>query len=183
MKYKLILLSFFTLIFLSGCTNTAYYVEPLGNKNAKLFVDRNKLLANYAFPLEIVLRLDNAIINENQYPKMSVLVSEGKHILSMDIITFYFGGREKFNTTKAYEINFKANETYEVSAKIDEERLKEKTDDVEASYFIKSKDINIKEKLVLEDSSFINYNRSPEHNAIISEATNAVIQTVVLPLF
>ena len=165
----------------TGCSSVSRYVEPFDeNNNAELFVDISELLENESFPISITLELDGKVIDTFLYPTMEVYVAEGEHELVLDITAYYNGYRAKHNISKIYNINFKANETYKVSAKVLESKLRKLTDNALVSYSITSMEVNITDKLILEDSFFKSIPRGSQENRN-KNIVDAVIQTVVLP--
>lgn len=162
MKFKYLLLSLIVILISTGCIGPykqyPAYIQPVDSERmSKLKVNTDDLIANYAFPLEINMHLDGQIIDDNNYPELSVNVTSGKHTLMLEITAFYHGGREKYNITKVYTIDFKPENTYMVSAKINKERLEEVTEDVEVSYTISNNDLKFEDKMVLKDSYLRTY--------------------------
>jgi len=184
MKVKTIALILLVLIF-KGCAKNKY-VDPIDEINtAVLTVDLVELLKNDNFPIDMSLELDNKVIDTSEYPSMDVTVLAGKHKIILEITAYYTHNNErraKHNVTKEYVIDFKPNNTYIISAKVLKDKLTNIADNVDAIYSIQSQHLNIKEKIVLEDSVFRSFRPS---SLTQKEATeniiDSVIQTVILP--
>ena len=185
MKFKNLLLSLLTTLIFTGCMGPykqyPTYKQPMDSERmATLKVNTDNLNANYAFPIEIYMHLDGHKIDDIAYPDLSVNVTPGKHTLMLEITAFYHGGREKYNTTKLYTIDFKPKNTYVISAKIDAERLVEVDEDVEVSYTISNNDLKFEDKMVLEDSPLRTAYGNPHSERAINNALSGVIQTLIM---
>lgn len=186
-KIKLILLiNFFLLFIFSGCANKNLYVDPIDENNtARLSVDLEKLSKNENFIIDLILELDGKVIDSRLYPSLDVGVLPGKHNLSLEITAYYIynnARRAKYNSTKEISIDFKSKNNYIVSVEIFENKLKNLNDNVKIEYTVKSKNFNLADNLVLEDSglrSFHPSSKTPEQ--VSREVLDAVIQTVIIP--
>ena len=157
------------------------YIQPVDSERmAKLQVNTDDLIANYAFPLEINMHLDGQIIDDNNYPELSVNVTPGKHNLMLEITAFYHGGREKYNVTKLYTIDFKPKNIYMVSAKIDKERLEEVDEDVEVSYSISNNNLKFEDTMVLEDSYLRTVHGNPNAARAADYALDGILQILIM---
>lgn len=169
-KINYLLLSLGVILISTGCMGPfkqyPAYMQPVDSERmAKLMVNKDALIANYAFPLEIKMIVNNQVIDDSLYPDLNVNVAEGSHKIFLDITTFYHGYEAKYNITKVYDINLEEGETYIVSAKVDKERLEDVNDSVEVFYSIQGKNTLIQDKIVLEDSEFrTRYGGTSGHN-------------------
>lgn len=137
---------------LSSCSS--FYVEPPISENdsiLKIEVE-HPFKFNAPFGMIIEAELDGKLIHSYKYPGLIARVSPGKHTLSVSI-NAYFYNRAKHHFTEKYEIDFKPNETYTISSKVDSKELKSIKDNVVADLHIKGEKVGISDTFTLEDSA------------------------------
>ena len=137
---------------LSACAS--FYVEPLISQNDSILkiAIEHPFKFNASFGIIIEVELDGKLIHSHKYPDLKARVLPGKHTVEVSI-NAYFYNRAKHHFTKKYEIDFKPNEIYTISSKVDSTELKSNTDNVNANLYIRSSKMSITEAITLEDSA------------------------------
>lgn len=140
-----------TLLF-SGCIDRYNQPQPSSN-NALLIIDQG-VPFQFSAPFGMIVNaeLDGHLIDAYKYQDMKVYVKPGIHTLTIDINAYYYN-RAKYNTTKEYQIDFKPNQKYIISAMPEKKALYDNKSDVISNYSVISDDLNINDSIVLEDSA------------------------------
>lgn len=175
MKLKISILLVVTFL-LSGCVDR--YNQPQPSKNNALLIIDQGVPFEFAAPFGMIVNveLDGKLIDTFKYPEMKVYVKPGTYTLSIDINAYYYN-RAKYKTTKEYEIEFKPNQKYVVTAMPETKRLTDNKSDVTSNYSIISDDLKITDSIVLEDSALRSFVCKGEE--CTRQISNAVLGTVV----
>lgn len=180
MKLKIFVLAILSVMLLTGCGVTRYNEPSPSEKSALLIIDQSDPLMRLGqpFALSTNVYIDGKYVDAYKFSNMRVKVREGKHIISLDM-SAYYNNRAKHNTTKEYEVEFKANEHYKIVSSTASKTLQNHTDDVMAKYAILGEDTLVEDSILLEDSAMRSLVGNQE--AVQRDIVDAVIQTVVLP--
>ena len=147
---KKTLLVLVSLLF-TACSHL-YYEPPVSSNNAILEIEvEHPFEFNTAYGMEITAELDGKLIHRARYPNLKVRTTAGTHKLAVGVTAYYYN-RAKYYFTKEYEVNFKPNEKYTISAKVKSKTLKSRTDNIDATLYVNGEGLNILNSITLEDN-------------------------------